>query len=88
MDDQTPVYTDKLVQMVHICPAKITTWANVIRFMMFRKKVSVISHHPLHVELICLDIWKFQIISNNLMQSKNLYDLYTPEYYSLPKYII
>ena len=40
--------------------------------------VSVLSQLPLYVEVICLEIWKLQKISNNLLQDRTFYDLYTP----------
>ena len=64
--------------MVHIWLAKISAWANVINFMVFSQKVSVIYQHPLHIKVICLEIWKVKKISKNLVPSKSSNDLYTP----------
>ena len=48
----------------------ITAWTNAISFMIFGQPVSVVSQHPLHVEIIWIEIWRVQTISNNLVQSK------------------
>ena len=58
------------MQMIHIFHTKIT---NVICFMIISQKV--LSQHPLHLEVICLEIWKVQKISNNLVQSRTFYEL-------------
>ena len=55
--------------------AQIPAWANVIRFMIFRQKFSVIFQHSIHVEAICLEILKVQKIPNNLVQSRTFYNL-------------
>ena len=53
-------------------------WLNLIHFMIFGQKFSVISEHPLHVEVICLEIWKIQKNCNSLLQSRTFLNLYPP----------